>query len=110
MKKSKLRNQNGITLIILMIMVLVIAILAGVAIRNIDTGTDIRNYNYMCADIELLESKIMTYYNNNSSIPTTGTAFNAKTTLGSQASSKDNDNYYQIDLNQIFQSYRQLIL
>lgn len=102
MKKSKLRNQNGITLIILMIMVLVIAILAGVAIRNIDTGTDIRNYNYMCADIELLESKIMTYYNNNSSIPTTGTAFNAKTTLGSQASSKDNDNYYQIDLNQIY--------
>ena len=56
----------------------------------------------MKADIDLLYSKIMTYYNENNSIPTTGDAFNAKTTLGGQASSRDNDNYYQIDLSQLY--------
>ena len=67
-----------------------------------DTGKDIRNYNYMCADIELLKNKVLAYYNENGSAPITGTAFNAKSTIGSQASSRDNDNYYAIDLNKLY--------
>lgn len=101
MKRIIINNQRGITLISLIITVIILMILAGLAITNIDTGADIKNYNYMCADIELLESKIMIYYNNNSSIPTTGSSFNAKTTLGSQASTRDSDNYYQIDISEL---------
>ena len=101
MRKDILKKQNGITLIVLMITIVILLILASVTIRNIDTGTDIRNYNYMCADIELLNSKIMAYYNEKGTIPTKGTAFNAKTILGEQASNKDNDNYYQIDINSL---------
>ena len=67
-----------------------------------DTGKDIRNYNYMCADIELLKNKVLAYYNENGSAPVTGTAFNAKSTIGSQASSRDNDNYYVIDLAKLY--------
>lgn len=104
MKKNILKNQNGVTLIMLMITIIILALLAGVAIRNIDIGADIRNYNYMCADIELLESKIMTYYNEYGEIPIkedTGVISNAKSMLGGQASSRDNDTYYQVDVQKL---------
>lgn len=99
--KKFLKSQRGVTLIILVITIIIIAILTGAAIRKMDTGKDIRNYNYMCADIELLKNKVLAYYNENGSAPTKGTAFNAKTILGEQASNKDNDNYYQIDINSL---------
>ena len=102
MRKDILKKQNGITLIVLMITIVILLILASVTIRNIDTGTDIRNYNYMCADIELLKSKIINYYNEKAQLPITGTAFNAKTRLEGQASSRDNDNYYQIDITKLY--------
>ena len=101
MKKNKTKNEKGITLVVLIITIILLAILSVVTIRNVDIGSDIRDYNYMCADIELLNSKIMAYYNEKGTIPTKGTAFNAKTILGEQASNKDNDNYYQIDINSL---------
>jgi len=100
--KKFLKSQRGVTLTILVITIIVIAILTGASIRKMDTGKDIRNYNYMCADIELLKSKVLAYYNENGGAPVTGTAFNAKSTIGSQASSRDNDNYYAIDLNKLY--------
>jgi len=100
--KKFLKSQRGVTLIILVITIIIIAILTGASIRKMDTGKDIRNYNYMCADIELLKNKVLAYYNENGSAPTKGTAFNAKTTLGTQASSRDSDNYYEIDLNKLY--------
>lgn len=100
--KKWIKSQKGVTLIILLITIIVIAILGGVVIRNLDIGTDIKEYNYMCADIELLESKVIAYYNENSSLPIKGNAFNAKDTLGSQASSRDDENYYEIDLDKLY--------
>ena len=101
MKKNIIKNEKGVTLMVLMLTIVTLAILAGFAIRNMDTGIDIRNYNYMCADIELLESKIMVYYNEYNYIPIRGTAFNAKSMLNGQGSSRDNDNYYEIDISQL---------
>ena len=56
--KKFLKSQRGVTLIILVITIIIIAILTGASIRKMDTGKDIRNYNYMCADIELLKNKV----------------------------------------------------
>lgn len=95
--KKNLRNDKGITLVMLMLVIIILAILAGVAINNIDTGVDIRNYNYMRADIELLESKINVYYNNNFTLPKKGEVIK-NPDLSGQASSRDNENYYQIDI------------
>ena len=100
--KKYIKNERGITLIILIVTVIIIAILTGVIVKKMDTGKDIRNYNYMCADVELLKNKILVYYNENGSVPTKGTAFNAKATLGTQASSRDSDNYYEIDLSKLY--------
>lgn len=103
MKKNILKNQKGITLVVLITTIVVIALLAGVAISNIDIGTDIRNYNYMKADIELLEAKVMTYYNKNGSLPIIpGAISGASSMLNGQASTRDNNVYYQIDISKLY--------
>lgn len=96
-----LKNQKGITLIVLIITIIIMAILAGAVVTNIDIGTDIRNYNYMCADIELLEAKIRTYYNENGSLPATRNII-TNPNLNGQASAKDNENYYVIDVRSLY--------
>ncbi len=105
MKKNIMKNQKGITLIILIITIIIMSILVTLVINNIDIGEDIRNYNYMCADIELLESKIMTYYNNYNEIPideNIGQIANAKSMLAGQADTRDNDVYYKVDISKLY--------
>ena len=97
MKKISLKSQKGITLVMLITIIVILGILLSVSVTNLDIGTDIRNYNYMKADIELLEAKIMTYYNDNKSIPTTGDVI-INPDLGGQESTRDNTRYYQIDI------------
>ncbi len=101
MKKVRLKSDSGITIIPLIVILIVIGILTTVLVTKIDIGIDIRNYNYMCADIELLENKIMTYYNENGSIPITGGAVSGLQ-LGSEKNSRDNNNYYVIDLAKLY--------
>ena len=103
--KKNIKNQRGITLVVLMITIVIMAILVGFAVSNLDTGADIRNYNYMCADIELLEAKIMTYYNENGELPIEGNAIDTTTiptTLLEQVSTHDNDKYYRVDLSKLY--------
>ena len=101
MKKISLKSQKGITLVMLITIIVILGILLSVSVTNLDIGTDIRNYNYMKADIELLEAKIMTYYNENKSIPTTGEVI-INPDLGEQASTRDNTRYYQIDITKLY--------
>ncbi len=100
--KNYIKKQRGITLIALIITIIIISILVGVTVRYANIGTDVRNYNYMCADIELLENKIKLFYNDKGTIPTVGSAISAKSFLGIQANSKDNDNYYKVDVSQLY--------
>ena len=99
---KKIKDKRGITLVALVITITIMGIILGIAISNIDIGADIRNYNNMCADIELLEAKVRDYYNNHRDIPKAGEAISGvKGILDEQANSKDNENYFQIDLSQI---------
>ena len=98
--KKKLKSQSGVTMITMILTIIVLALLLGATVTNMDIGTDIRNYNYMCADIELLEAKIMTYYNKNEDIPVTGGEIvNAEKTLGVEAKG---DNYFQVDISKLY--------
>ena len=100
--KNYIKKQRGITLIALIITIIIISILVGVTVRYANIGTDVRNYNYMCADIELLENKIKLFYNDKGTIPTVGSAISAKSLLGTQSNIKDNDNYYKVDVSQLY--------
>ncbi len=103
MKKNVLKNQRGISLVVLMLTLIVMFILASVAISNIDIGSDIKHYNNMCADILLLENKVASYYRTNGQIPITGEAIaDVQSELGAEADAKDNSNYYQIDISELY--------
>ncbi len=101
MMKKIIKNARGVTLISVISLLVIMAILSGIVITNIDIGSDIRDYNYMCADIELLESKIMTYYNKNGDIPVGDTVENVQAIIGEQKNARDDDVYYVIDKNKL---------
>ena len=66
-----MKNLNkGITIISLIITIVIILILTTVMITDTDTGSDYKRYKSMCADIDLLEDKVLIYYNQYGEIPT----------------------------------------
>ena len=97
---KKIKSEKGISLVILLLTIIVMAILATIAVGRIDVGQDIRNYNNMCADIELLSNKVLVYYRTNNSLPITGEPLE-DIDLEGQESSRDNSNYYQIDISEL---------
>jgi len=92
----------SVFMVILILVIIIMAILASAVVTNIDLGEDIRNYQYMRADIELLEAKVMTYYNQRGTIPTTGELIEASSILGDQKNLNDNENYYRIDISKLY--------
>ena len=95
-------NEKGVTLLAVMLVIVIMTILATITIKNIDTGKDIKEYNNMCADIELLESKILVYYNDNKTLPVKGALItDAQSRLGNQQDERDNMEYYQIDIDKL---------
>ena len=98
--KKKLIDNKGLSLIVLMITLVLMAILLGVIIRKVDIGADIKNYDYMCADIELLESIVLqgtkgySVYDGDSISIT-------KADLHGQASPQDGPNYYTINTSKL---------
>lgn len=66
MNKSK---QSGITLISLIITIILILILTTAVTYKLDDGSSFRDYQKMCADIDILENKILIYYNDYKELP-----------------------------------------
>lgn len=66
------KNNKGITLITVVVTIVIILILTSVIITNIDTGDDYKRYKLMCADVDLLEDKILLYYNQYQELPIIG--------------------------------------
>lgn len=65
-----MKNKNkGITLVSLVVTIVIILILSTIIIRNTYTGSDYKRYKLMCADVELLEDKILIYYNKYGNLP-----------------------------------------
>ena len=63
------KKNKGITLVSLVVTIVIILILSTIIIRNTYTGSDYRRYKLMCADVELLEDKILIYYNKYGNLP-----------------------------------------
>jgi len=100
MIKQLIKKQRGVTLSMLLITIILVAILIGATVANLDMGNDIKKYNYMCADIELLESKVLTYYNENKSLPISSNELIDVTEI-TDFNPKDNAKYYEIDLSKL---------
>lgn len=69
MKKIKVISQKGITMVSLIVTIVVLLILSTIIITDTYTGADYKRYKLMCADIELLEDKVLIYYDKYGEIP-----------------------------------------
>lgn len=87
---KKLKSIKGVTLISLVMTIIVLSILLTVVSYSVKSSNGSIEYNKMLADIELLEDKILIYYNKNGELPIT----NVTATI-------DNRLYYEIDLSKI---------
>lgn len=66
-----MKNQKGITLMLLVATLAIMAIIIGTLSYNSIAGLRLKLYYDMCADIELLDEKVALYYLENKSLPTT---------------------------------------
>jgi len=65
-----LKSNKGITLTSLIVTIIIILILTTIIVKDTYTGKDYKSYKLMCADVEMLEEKILIYYNKYGELPT----------------------------------------
>lgn len=68
---NSLKRNRGITLVALVITIILLLILTGTIIYNVDLSNSRLYYDKMVADINLLNDKILVYYNKYNEIPKT---------------------------------------
>lgn len=83
-------SNRGITIVSLVITVIILLILSGTAIYNLNLSSGAGRLNNMVADIKLLKDEILLYYNKYQEIPTTERKTNINGT-----------EYYEIDLSKL---------
>jgi len=86
----KIKSNKGITIVSLIITVVLIIILSGATISNIDLSNQTEKYNNMVTDIKLINDEILVYYNRYGEIPKT-----------SRTIKIDEVTYYEIDLSKL---------
>ncbi len=98
----KIRGNKGITMIALIITIVVLLIISSVIIVEMNTGDKFKDYQYMKADIEVIENSILVYYHNYAELPIDKENSLSSVDLHGQASAKDDaDKYYEIILNKL---------
>lgn len=66
---KKVKSNKGITIITLIVTIILILILTTITVTSTYTGSDYRRYKLMCADVELLEDKIIYFYRQYGELP-----------------------------------------
>ena len=90
---KKIKSNKGITIITLIVTIIVILILTSVTITSTYTGSDYRKYKLMCADVEMLEDKIIFFYKQYGELPIGNEVTNVPTAI-------DNGNtFYEVNVN-----------
>lgn len=85
-----IKSKKGITIVGLIITIVILLILSGTIIYNLNSSNKVAGYNNMIADIKLLEDKILVYFNKYGEIPKTSRKINI-----------NNIDYYEIDLSKL---------
>ena len=96
LNKKALKNEKGITLIVLIIVIIVIAILTASITTGVSSSMESRNYANMQEDLKNLKEAMKLYYEKNGKLPDmsvqSGVSFS-----GSEKNTYDNSTYYYID-------------
>lgn len=87
----KIKSQKGITMVSLIITIIILLILSGTAIYNLNLSNGVARYNNMVADIKLLNDKTLVYYNKYGEIPKTD----------KNSININNEEYYELDISKL---------
>lgn len=104
-----MKNQKGITLMILVVTILIMSLIFGAIAYNSVTGHQLNAYYMMCSDIELLDEKIALYYLENKELPIQGEVVSITDLISDYSSENVNYNpnnstsglLYKIDTSQL---------
>lgn len=108
----KLKNNKGVTLLILTITITVLLIITGITITNSKGQLAIKNVNNLYSDLESISTKVSDYYLKNDSLPVLeNTYLNSSNALKllcisngedeSLINPNDGGNYYVLDLSKL---------
>lgn len=93
-----IKNEKGITLLVLTITIVIMLILIFTLTINVNDYVERKNKTNFDTDIEKIKEKIEIYYSRNKTIPITNKYTNVEML---NKNVNDNDNYYVIDLNKL---------
>lgn len=86
-----IKSKKGITIVSLVIAIVILLILSGTTIYNLNLSNGVSRYNNMIADIKLLNDKALIYFNKYGEIPKTDRKIEIK----------NNEEYYEVDLSKL---------
>lgn len=89
----KIKSEKGITLVTLVITIVILLIISGTAIYNMNSSNGAAKHNNLIADLRLLNDKVLVYYNKYGEIPITNKSI--------KIPDKNNEQYYELDLSKL---------
>ncbi len=103
----RMKDQKGITLMILVVTIIVMGLIAGTISYNSIATYQLNAYYMMCSDIELLDEKIALYYLENQELPIQSESIQITALIPDYAEGNANYNpnnsgtLYKIDLTEL---------
>lgn len=103
MIKNNVKNENGITMITLVVTVLLMVMITATLATNAYDSTQISRLTKLENDIEALNDRIAAYYVEHEELPVVGNPYtkNELRNIISDLSGNDGNEYYTIDLSQL---------
>lgn len=108
---KKFKSDKGVTLIILTLTIIVLVLITGVTIGNLNGQLALKKLNNLYGDIDSISTKVSDYYLKNNSLPVYDNKYLSKENLKLLFTSKgqddafvninDNDNYYVLNLSKL---------
>ena len=95
-----LKNQKGITMIILLVTVILLVIITATIAFNVNKSLELSNLTKLENDIQALNDRVAVYYVANGTLPVTNTTY-TKTEISNSItnlSANDGNIYYEIDI------------
>ena len=96
--KIILKQENGITMVSLVVTIIILIILTSVLVFNTQDSIYIKRLNNLYNDIELLREKVSSYYNEYGEIPATIKYTNISSLKNILSAKNDIGDFYVIDL------------
>lgn len=101
MSKSFLKRENGVTLVVAIMVVIILVIISTMLALNAGDVLETDRLNRMYHEIESLENAILIYYSNDKQIPEKGQYTGTKNDFKNSDNYESSANYYIIDANKL---------